>query len=160
MAGHALRRANRRRLGRLLPHQLADGPRAAPSPMHLHLSAFRSYADWLSFRSVIPPCVGYVPTCYSPVRHSCVATYHSTCMLSSTPPAFTPEPGSNPPSAAHFLKLAGLLSIFSMNPFSSLVFPANANFASTIPCYQYHFLLSKLQVSFPISPFFERIHAD
>ena len=72
MAGRPLRPATDRRLGRPLPHQLANPASAAPLArglavprFHLSISCGISQSfDWLS------PTRGHVPMHYSPVRHS------------------------------------------------------------------------------------------
>ena len=52
MAGHPLRPATRRRLGRPLPYQLPDGPQAAPlAPFGLYSP--ESTADYLQFPTAI-----------------------------------------------------------------------------------------------------------
>ena len=72
MADRPLRPATDRRLGGLLPHQLANRTSADPKARGLAIPRFHPWVvcgisqsfDWLS------PTSGYVPMCYSPVRHS------------------------------------------------------------------------------------------
>ena len=85
MADRPLRPATDRRLGRPLPHQLANQAQATPM-------AHRCFEPQLicgispSFPG-LSPTSGHIPTCYSPVRRShCWA--HDLHVL-SMPPAFT-----------------------------------------------------------------------
>ena len=96
MAGHPLRPANHRCLGRPLPHQLANGTRAHPSVRLAPLSSplprgRRTYAVLATLSSGYPPPKGRLPTCYSPVRHFTgypkVPVSFDLHVL-STPPAF------------------------------------------------------------------------
>ena len=95
MAVHPLRPATRRRLGRPLPHQQADRPRAHPTPQKLSttLSTVWSYVVLDPVSQAYPTVRGRSPTCYSPVRHS--STHHQRWQafpfdlhVLSTPPAF------------------------------------------------------------------------
>ena len=95
MAVHPLRPATRRRLGRPLPHQQADRPRAHPTPQKLSttLSTVWSYVVLDPVSQAYPTVRGRSPTCYSPVRHS--STHHQRWWafpfdlhVLSTPPAF------------------------------------------------------------------------
>ncbi len=84
VAGRSLKPATDRRLGGLLPRQLANPASAAPIArgltvprFHLSISCGISQSfDWLS------PTTGYVPMLYSPVRHSTgvAPCRRSTCM--------------------------------------------------------------------------------
>lgn len=72
MAGHPLRPARDRRLGRHLPHQLPNPTWAHPmacglSVPHFHLPIIRGISD--SFPS-LSPSISQIPKHYSPVRHS------------------------------------------------------------------------------------------
>ena len=73
MAGHPLRSATDRRLGKPLPYQLANQTRVhlVPpqffTPYHAVLCA---YAVLAAISSCCPPVQGRLPTRYSPVRHS------------------------------------------------------------------------------------------
>ena len=94
MAVHPLRPATRRRLGRPLPHQQADRPRAHPQPQKL--STFhtkeRSYPVLDPVSQAYPKVEGRSPTCYSPVRHSSTRSklqaFPFDLHVLSTPPAF------------------------------------------------------------------------
>ena len=96
MADRPLRPAIRRRLGRPLPHQQADRPRAPPeaesisSPGH---AARWGYPVLDPVSQAYPGLRGRFLTCYSPVRHSVfsgVSTGWTSFDLHvlSTPPAF------------------------------------------------------------------------
>ena len=112
MAGRPLRPATDRRLGGLLPHQLANPASAAPLArglavprFHLSISCGISQSfDWLS------PTRGHVPMHYSPVRHSPpgrVAPPRAAVRLACVRHAASvqSEPGSN--SSIKNLKLSG-----------------------------------------------------
>ena len=95
MAVHPLRPATRRRLGRPLPHQQADRPRAHPTPQKLSTMTPTpwSYVVLDPVSQAYPTVRGRSPTCYSPVRHS--STHHQRWWafpfdlhVLSTPPAF------------------------------------------------------------------------
>ena len=71
MAGHALTPATRRRLGRPLPHQLADRPRGHPRPINLsHFcdAVEMVYPVLAAVSHCYPRVRGRFLTCYSPVR--------------------------------------------------------------------------------------------
>ena len=93
MAGHPLRPATRRRLGRPSPHQQADRPRAHPTPQiafhHTTCMAW-SYPVLDPVSQAYPKVQGRSPTCYSPVRHSSISeeTFPFDLHVLSTPPAF------------------------------------------------------------------------
>ena len=102
MAVHPLRPATRRRLGRPLPHQQADRPRAHPTPKKLsnHHTKNGSYPVLDPVSQAYPEVQGRSPTCYSPVRHSCTpASWSLTVRLACVKHAASvrPEPGSNSP---------------------------------------------------------------
>ena len=108
MAVHPLRPATRRRLGRPLPHQQADRPRAHPTPQKLSttLSTVWSYVVLDPVSQAYPTVRGRSPTCYSPVRHS--STHHQKVVGLSVRLACVkhaasvrPEPGSNSPTTTH-----------------------------------------------------------
>ena len=96
MADRPLRPATRRSLGELLPHQLADRPRAPPeaesisSPKH---AIWWGYPVLAPVSRCYPSLRGRLLTCYSPVRHSVftsIATGWTAFDLHvlGTPPAF------------------------------------------------------------------------
>src|ERR1700719_4485104 len=93
MAGHPLRPATRRRLGRPSPHQQADRPRAHPTPQiafhHTTCMAW-SYPVLDPVSQAYPRVQGRSPTCYSPVRHSSHSEerFPFDLHVLSTPPAF------------------------------------------------------------------------
>src|SRR5262249_48040994 len=77
VAGRPLRPATRHRLGRPLPHQLADRPRAPPRAVALSsflsspsLAAREPYPVLALLSKGYPGLRDRSPTCYSPVRHS------------------------------------------------------------------------------------------
>ena len=73
MAGHPLRSATDRRLGKPLPYQLANQTRAHPVPPEffplLHAKLW-AYAVLAVISNCYPPVQGRLPTRYSPVRRS------------------------------------------------------------------------------------------
>ena len=79
VGGRALTPPSRLRLGRLLPHQLADGPQAPPGAC-VAVSSKPTFswsvltkptsAVLATVSSGCPPLLGRSPTSYSPVRHS------------------------------------------------------------------------------------------
>ena len=102
MAVHPLRPATRRRLGRPLPHQQADRPRAHPTPKKLSTTASKpsSYPVLDPVSQAYPEVQGRSPTCYSPVRHSSTPASRSlsvrlACVKHAA--SVHPEPGSNSP---------------------------------------------------------------
>ena len=103
MAVHPLRPATRRRLGRPLPHQQADRPRAHPTPKKLsnHHTKNGSYPVLDPVSQAYPEVQGRSPTCYSPVRHSSTPTkggglsVRLACVKHAA--SVRPEPGSNSP---------------------------------------------------------------
>lgn len=102
MAVHPLRPATRRRLGRPLPHQQADRPRAHPIPQKLsnHTPTCDSYPVLDPVSQAYPEVQGRSPTCYSPVRHSsttasCGLSVRLACVKHAA--SVHPEPGSNSP---------------------------------------------------------------
>ena len=102
MAVHPLRPATRRRLGRPLPHQQADRPRAHPTPKKLsnHHTKNGSYPVLDPVSQAYPEVQGRSPTCYSPVRHSSTpASRGLSVRLACVKHAASvhPEPGSNSP---------------------------------------------------------------
>ena len=73
MAGHPLRSATDRRLGRPLPHQLPNQTRAHPVPPEFFTQEHASscaYAVLAVISNCYPPVWGRLSTRYSPVRHS------------------------------------------------------------------------------------------
>ena len=93
MAGHPLRPATRRRLGRPSPHQQADRPRAHPTPLktfHPKPCDSESYPVLDPVSQAYPEVQGRSPTCYSPVRHSSTPerAFPFDLHVLSTPPAF------------------------------------------------------------------------
>ena len=105
MAGHPLRPATRRRLGRPLPHQQADRPRAHPTPQKLSPTdhaAHEVYSVLDPVSQAYPKVQGRSPTCYSPVRHSCTPkglTVRLACVKHAA--SVRPEPESNSPNKNH-----------------------------------------------------------
>ena len=106
MAGHPLRSATDRRLGRPLPHQLANQTRVHPIPpefLPLHHAVLWSYAVLAVISNCYPPVWGRLPTRYSPVRHSVNSKFirklHANrfvrlaCVKHAA--SVHPEPGSN-----------------------------------------------------------------
>ena len=72
MAGHPLRPATDHRLGRPLPHQLANPPQAPPKAscdFARTASPVRPHAVLPTISGGYPPPRGRSPTCSSPVRH-------------------------------------------------------------------------------------------
>lgn len=92
MAVHPLRPATRRRLGRPLPHQQADRPRAhlVPKKLSTTHTKVRSYPVLDPVSQAYPRVRGRSPTCYSPVRHSSTpeGAFPFDLHVLSTPPAF------------------------------------------------------------------------
>ena len=93
MAGHPLRPATRRRLGRPSPHQQADRPRAHPTPQKLSPTSHATskvYSVLDPVSQAYPKVQGRSPTCYSPVRHSSTPerAFPFDLHVLSTPPAF------------------------------------------------------------------------
>ena len=102
MAVHPLRPATRRRLGRPLPHQQADRPRAhlAPKKLSNHHTKDGSYPVLDPVSQAYPRVQGRSPTCYSPVRHSSTSastglSVRLACVKHAA--SVRPEPGSNSP---------------------------------------------------------------
>ena len=93
MAGHPLRPATRQSLGRPLPHQQADRPRAHPPPKKLsnpHDAAEAEYPVLAPVSEGYPKAEGRLLTCYSPVRRSSTPerAFPLDLHVLSTPPAF------------------------------------------------------------------------
>ena len=99
MAGHPLRSATDRRLGRPLPHQLPNQTRVHPSAINLWYfdHAVKIHYAVLPFVSKrYPPLKGRLLTRYSPVRHSVISYFFRRIRnqasfdlhVLSTPPAF------------------------------------------------------------------------
>ena len=88
MADRPLRPATDRRLGRPLPHQLANPPQAPPEA----LESFgpKTVCGISSSFEELSPTSGQVPTCYSPVRHCPPPEGGFSCDLHAlgTPPTF------------------------------------------------------------------------
>ena len=99
MAGHPLRPAIHRRLGGLLPHQLANRPRAHPVALLAQLCFFlteETYAVLSTISRRYSSPQGRLPTCYSPVRHSLSLAgkgVRLACVRHAA--SVNPEPGSN-----------------------------------------------------------------
>ncbi len=106
MADHPLRPATDRRLGRPLPHQLANPTSAAPKAQGLAIPCFPAHRICgisVTF-ATLSPTSGYVPMHYSPVRHSpSGASTHAAVRLACVRHAASvqSEPGSN--SSVQFL---------------------------------------------------------
>ena len=99
VAGHPLRSATDRRLGRPLPHQLPNQTRVHPSAINLWYfdHAVKIHYAVLPFVSKrYPPLKGRLLTRYSPVRHSVISYFIRRIRnqasfdlhVLSTPPAF------------------------------------------------------------------------
>ena len=93
MAGHPLRPATRQSLGRPLPHQQADRPRAHPPPKNLptpHHAVQGEYPVLATLSGSYPRVKGRLLTCYSPVRRSSTPkrAFPLDLHVLSTPPAF------------------------------------------------------------------------
>ena len=104
MAVHPLRSATDRRLGGLLPLQLANRTRIHLSPISLSLSPHaikEAHAVLAAVSSCYPPVKGRLSTRYSPVRHSvknlCLRFASCFVRLACVKHAASvhPEPGSN-----------------------------------------------------------------
>ena len=106
MAGHPLRSATDRRLGRPLPHQLPNQTRVhliPPEFLPLYHAVPWSYAVLAVISNCYPPVWGRLPTRYSPVRHSVTKTFirrirlkcfvRLACVKHAA--SVHPEPGSN-----------------------------------------------------------------
>ena len=113
MAVHPLRPATRRRLGRPLPHQQADRPRAHPTPKKLSTTPSKtwSYLVLDPVSQAYPKVQGRSPTCYSPVRHSSTPASRSlsvrlACVKHAA--SVHPEPGSNSPQKTPTQKRASI----------------------------------------------------
>lgn len=102
MGDHPLRPPTDRRLGRPLPHQLANQTQAPPiAPGCPSFTPQRLCGISPSFLG-LSPSTGQIPTCYSPVRHSppiCIATDYAAVRLACVKHAASvqSEPGSNSP---------------------------------------------------------------
>ena len=112
MADHPLRPATDRRLGRPLPHQLANLTSATPIARGLAIPRFLpqdSCGISVTF-ATLSPTTGYVPMHYSPVRHSQPpkgSTVRLACVKHAA--SVQSEPGSNS-SVQSLLTLALTLS--------------------------------------------------
>ena len=99
MADYPLRSATDRRLGRPLPHQLANQTQAHPSPINLwrknHVTLSR-YEVLITVSSGYPSVRGRLPTRYSPVRRYrlhqstevSIRSFPLDLHVLGTPPAF------------------------------------------------------------------------
>ena len=106
MTGRALTPATRHRLGRPLPHQLADRPRAHPTarasmrgPLSRSASKPAPHAVLAQVSLGYPPLSGRSLTCYSPVRRFTHSRRSFLARLACVRHAASvrPEPGSNSP---------------------------------------------------------------
>ena len=102
MTVHPLRPATHHRHGGPLPHHLANGPRAhlpaGPWPLScLALVCMASHPVLSCVSTGYPRLVGRLPTCYSPVRRSRIATTARLACLKRAA-SVRSEPGSNSPS--------------------------------------------------------------
>ena len=106
MAGHPLRSATDRRLGRPLPHQLANQTRVHLIPPEFftrYHAVLCAYAVLAAISNCYPPVWGRLPTRYSPVRHSVTKDFiqricpkcfvRLACVKHAA--SVHPEPGSN-----------------------------------------------------------------
>ena len=99
MADYPLRSATDRRLGRPLPHQLANQTQAHPLPINLwpdvHVNS-RHYEVLIIVSNGYPSAKGRLPTRYSPVRRSpflqstevSIRNFPLDLHVLGTPPAF------------------------------------------------------------------------
>ena len=99
MAVHPLRPATDRRLGRPLPHQLANQTQAHPLPINLWPIAHVNYWHYevlIIVSNGYPSAKGRLPTRYSPVRRSpfplstevSIRNFPLDLHVLGTPPAF------------------------------------------------------------------------
>ena len=116
MADHPLRPATDRRLGRPLPHQLANQTSAARITQGLAIPCFppEGVCGISTPFGALSPITRYVPTHYSPVRHSppgasSRAAVRLACVKHSA--SVQSEPGSN--SSVQSLLLLQILSLNS-----------------------------------------------
>ena len=106
MAGHPLRSATDRRLGRPLPYQLPNQTRVHPIPPEFlppYHAVLGSYAVLAVISNCYPPVWGRFPTRYSPVRRSVTKVFlrrfklkcfaRLACVKHAA--SVHPEPGSN-----------------------------------------------------------------
>ena len=106
VAGHPLRSATDRRLGKPLPYQLANQTRVhlvPPEFFPLYHAIPWSYAVLAVISDCYPPVQGRLPTRYSPVRHSVTILFirrikekcfvRLACVRHAA--SVHPEPGSN-----------------------------------------------------------------
>lgn len=108
MADHPLRPATDRRLGELLPHQLANPISATPKARGLTIPPFppQGICGISVTFATLSPTSGHVPIYYSPVRHSppgasTRAAVRLACVKHAA--SVQSEPGSN--SSVQFLLL-------------------------------------------------------
>ena len=88
MADHPLRPATDRRLGGPLPRQQANRTRANPSAINLSPESLPGVSGISSSFLKLFRTKGYVPTRYSPVRHSRDCSRAFDLHVLSLPPAF------------------------------------------------------------------------
>ena len=128
MADHPLRPATDRRLGRPLPHQLANPTSAAPKARGLAIPLFPAHRICgisVTF-ATLSPTSGHVPMHYSPVRHSpSGASTHAAVRLACVRHAASvqSEPGSN--SSVQFLFNSRLTSCKSFYKFTDFLHRAS-----------------------------------
>ena len=130
MAGRALTPATRRSLGRPLPYQQADGPRAHPSAGLAEASPLLpqepqpswSYVVLAGLSACYPTPRGRLPTCYSPVRRFTrrpKATFSHDLHVLGAPPAFVLSQDQTlhlifeKPFGVLFIKFAGRPQVLS-----------------------------------------------
>ena len=121
MAGHPLRPAIHRRLGRPLPYQLANETRThlevkacKQRPSFSHKVKYETYPVLAVVSSCYPSLQGRLSTRYSPVRRSTKfpkKPFSHDLHVLSTPPAFQSEPGSNSP-VKNFLNLIAHYNLY------------------------------------------------
>ena len=97
VADRPLRPATDRRLGKLLPHQLANRAQAPP-PASCDFVSYETYAVLSAISRRYSSPKGRLPTCYSPVRHSLIAECVRLACVRHAASVY-PEPGSNSPSS-------------------------------------------------------------
>ena len=117
MSVHPLSPATDHRLGRPLPHQLANQPQVPPIAPRKALVCCISTATVCGISSDFSelfPTTGQIPTCYSPVCHYAItSTVRLACIRHAA--SVYPEPGSNSPhlSFCDFLVLRPVGTVLS-----------------------------------------------
>ena len=139
MAGHPLRSATDRRLGKPLPYQLANQTRVhlvPPEFFTLYHAILCAYAVLAVISNCCPPVQGRLPTRYSPVRHSVNSTsirklplncfVRLACVRHAA--SVHPEPGSNSHVKMVFVSCQFYLALFTVNSGSLSIFRSTCLF--------------------------------